>query len=120
MDDIYLEDEPFEQFDTYEDDYAEQMMEEAERQDQLHQQRTSSSSIDHLTTTTNDALPAQRNFLAMLNEVHERNERAFGQEQQQRQEEARRLAVAGAPGVDIGAVQVAKKRVKIVTLDSER
>ncbi|KAF9212366.1 hypothetical protein BGZ59_006841 [Podila verticillata] len=116
MDDIYLEDEPFEQFDTYEDDYAEKMMEEAERQDQLHQQRSSSSNGQAV--TMNDALPAQRNFLAMLNEVHDRNERAFEQEQQ-RQEETRRLTGAGVPGVDIGAVQVAKKRVKIVTLDSE-
>ncbi|KAF9336926.1 chromosome segregation in meiosis- protein [Podila minutissima] len=120
MDDINLDDEPFEQFDTYEDDYNEQMMLEAERQDQLHQQSSSSNGHHAATTSAVDALPVQRDFLAMLNEAHERNERAFEQEQQQRQEEARRLAGAGAPGVDIGAVQVAKKRVKIVTLDNEK
>ncbi|KAG0348921.1 chromosome segregation in meiosis- protein, partial [Podila minutissima] len=121
MDDINLDDEPFEQFDTYEDDYNEQMMLEAERQDQLHQQSSSSSNGHHAATTSAvGALPAQRDFLAMLNEAHEKNERAFEQEQQQRQEEARRLAGAGAPGVDIGAVQVAKRRVKIVTLDNEK
>ncbi|KAG0100605.1 chromosome segregation in meiosis- protein [Podila epicladia] len=121
MNDINLDDEVFEQFDTYEDDYNEQMMLEAERQGQLRQQSSSSSNGHHATTTSAvDALPPQRDFIAMLNEAHERNERAFGQEQQQRQEEARRLAGAGAPGVDIGAVQVAKKRVKIVTLDNEK
>ncbi|KAG0040609.1 chromosome segregation in meiosis- protein [Podila clonocystis] len=120
MDDINLDDEPFEQFDNYEDDYNEQMMLEAERQDQLHQQ-SSSNGHHAVTKYAVDALPAQRDFLAMLNEAHERNERAFEQEQEHRQEEAaRRLAGAGAPGVDIGAVQVAKKRVKIVTLDSEK
>jgi hypothetical protein len=120
MDDINLDDEPFEQFDTYEDDYNEQMMLEAERQDLMHQQPSSSNGHHAANTNAVDALPAQRDFLAMLNEAHERNERAFEQEQQQRQEEARHLAGAGAPGVDIGAVQVAKKRVKIVTLDSEK
>ncbi|KAG0335969.1 chromosome segregation in meiosis- protein [Podila horticola] len=121
MDDINLDDEPFEQFDTYEDDYNEQMMLEAERQDLMHQQPSSSSNGHHAANTTAvDALPAQRDFLAMLNEAHERNEQALEQEQQQRQEGTRRLAAAGAPGVDIGAVQVAKKRVKIVTLDSEK
>ncbi|KAG0035339.1 chromosome segregation in meiosis- protein [Podila clonocystis] len=120
MEDINLDDEPFEQFDNYEDDYNEQMMLEAERQDQLHQQ-SSSNGHNAATKYAVDALPAQRDFLAMLNEAHERNERAFEQEQEQRQEEAaRRLAGAGALGVDIGAVQVAKKRVKIVTLDSEK
>ncbi|KAG0344823.1 hypothetical protein BG004_004140 [Podila humilis] len=117
MDDINLDDEPFEQFDTYDDDYNERMMEEAEQNDQQEPLND-----NQLAPNSGDTLPARQNFLALLDEAKEKNQEEFDKEQQQRQqqEEQRRQAVGLVSGVDIGAVQVVKKRVKVVTLDSER
>ncbi|KAF9427672.1 chromosome segregation in meiosis- protein [Podila epigama] len=116
MDDINPNDEPFEQFDTYDDDYEDMMMQEAERHDQIQNAQHAGSS----TTAEAAALPAQRDFLAMLREDKARGEQILQQDIQQQRQQQRRQAGAEAPGVDIGAVQVAKKRVKVVTLDQER
>ncbi|KAF9356596.1 hypothetical protein BGX26_005055 [Mortierella sp. AD094] len=148
MDDIPLEDEPFEPFDDYED-YADQMMQEAERQDQLitnaaTSNSASSSSAPRSLVNPSDALPEQRDFLGMLQTQNLQSEqelqrleqqRRQQQEQQQQQGQwqskkgsGRTIGSGGAgggggedgAGGDLGAVTVAKKRVKLVKLDNER
>ncbi|KAG0021900.1 chromosome segregation in meiosis- protein [Entomortierella chlamydospora] len=155
MDDIPLEDEPFEPFDDYED-YADQMMHEAERQDQLITNATTSNSAPSSSSAPknlahfSDALPEQRDFLGMLQTQNLQTEqelqrfeqqRRQQQEQQQKQQQqgqwqskkgsGRTIGSGGTgtgggggggdeAGGDLGAVTVAKKRVKIVTLDNER
>ncbi|KAF9584053.1 chromosome segregation in meiosis- protein [Lunasporangiospora selenospora] len=116
MDDIQLEDEPFETFDDY-DDYEDQMMQEAERRDHLAQGSNSSS-----------ALPPQRDFLALLQTDREQQEQAYEQGRVQ-QEQAKRAGASrpigsGAAGSgaieDLSKVNVIKKRAKLVKLDSEK
>ncbi|KAF9430832.1 hypothetical protein BGZ76_000687 [Entomortierella beljakovae] len=141
MDDIPLEDEPFEQFDNY-DDYEEQMMNEAERQDQLYSNSTSnvasaSSSSARNFNSSLDSLPQQRDYLSILQgqslqaeQELERIEKQKQQQQQQRDQQRgqgsgkRQTIGRDAPGedevVDLGAVKVGKKRVKLVKLDNER
>ncbi|KAI1312305.1 hypothetical protein EDD11_002959 [Mortierella claussenii] len=124
MDDIPLEDEPFEPFDNY-DDYADEMMQEAERQDQVMRQ---ASSI----TGATDALPQQTDFLSLFQSQNQRAqeeaERAVQQQREQReqrQQEQRRRPIGsasggGGDGGDLAAVKVVKKRAKIVKLDHEK
>ncbi|KAF9929226.1 ATP synthase F0 subcomplex subunit OSCP atp5 [Mortierella alpina] len=132
MDDIRLEDEPFAPFDDYED-YADEMMQEAERQDQLMMQ----SSHQQQPAASGSALPPQRDFLAILNEQNQRAEQqAQAQAAQQRPASATtwQKKKAGAKGSrpigsaasgaavdeDLAAVNTAKKRVKIIRLDAEK
>ncbi|KAF9178142.1 chromosome segregation in meiosis- protein [Haplosporangium sp. Z 767] len=139
MNDIPLEDEPFEQFDDYEDE----MMQEAERQDQLMMQQQqpihgTSSSL------ASDMLPQQKNFLGMLNADTQMTEGLLQQQREQLKNQAQAQAQAGrgrgsggnrpigsaarrgrgrgglGPDGDLASVNVAKKRVKLVSLDAER
>ncbi|KAG0301946.1 hypothetical protein BGZ98_007931 [Dissophora globulifera] len=115
MDDIRLEDEPFEPFEPFEsyEDFADQMMQEAERQDQLMQPGGGSSSISSATAVatsskprsfareqdySRDALPEQRDFLGMFHsqaqatdqELQRVQEQRQQQQQQQRQQQGQR------------------------------
>ncbi|KAI7825637.1 replication fork protection component Swi3-domain-containing protein [Gamsiella multidivaricata] len=140
MDDIRLEDEPFEPFDDYED-YADQMMQEAERQDQLRMMPSTSSnsnSNQNQDLSANDELPEQLDFLGMLQSQAQAGEQEVQRFQQQRLQERQQeqqwqgrksgggsrpigSAVEGGGVVgDLGDVKVTKKRVKQVTLDQER
>ncbi|KAF9281472.1 chromosome segregation in meiosis- protein [Mortierella alpina] len=140
MDDIRLEDEPFAPFDDYED-YADEMMQEAERQDQLMMQ---SAHQQQQPAASGSALPPQRDFLAELNEQNQRAEqqaqaRAAQQQQQQQQQRPgaqttwqKKKAGSGASrpigstangaavDEDLAAVNTAKKRVKLIKLDAEK
>ncbi|KAF9934657.1 hypothetical protein FBU30_000981 [Linnemannia zychae] len=96
-DDIQLDDEPFEPFDDYEA-FADEMMEQAERADQWDKQQQSSS-IPSSTLATAAAtpgpakekshglgeLPAQRDYLAILNAHTQQTEREVELNRQQRQ-----------------------------------
>ncbi|KAF9954835.1 hypothetical protein BGZ72_004264 [Mortierella alpina] len=138
MDDIRLEDEPFAPFDDYED-YADEMMQEAERQDQLvmqssHQQQPQ----PRQPTTSGSVLPPQHDFLAMLNEQTQRAEQqaqAQAQAAQQRSAPttwqkkktgsgASRPIGSSSGGVavdeDLAAVNTVKKRVKVIRLDADK
>ncbi|KAF9150508.1 chromosome segregation in meiosis- protein [Linnemannia schmuckeri] len=164
-DDIQLDNEAFEQFDDY-DAFADEMMEIAEKADQQQQQkqhqqqqpsstqslpsRASTSSVSTSATRAASsglgALPAQRDYLAMLNAQSQQVEREVVASQQQRAAATTAAATtawkgatkkggggggwnrpigstsnAGAPVEgDLAAVNVAKKRVKMVRLDSEK
>ncbi|KAF8931093.1 chromosome segregation in meiosis- protein [Haplosporangium gracile] len=164
-DDIQLDDEPFEQFDDY-DAFADEMMEIAEKasqqqQQQQQQQQPSStqplpsrSSTSTLATRTVSSglgdLPAQRDYLAMLNAQTQQVEREVVASQQQRAAAATAATTTAWKGAtkkggsgggggggwnrpigstsnmdapvegDLATVNVAKKRAKMVRLDSEK
>lgn len=149
MEDILLEDEPvFEPFDSYED-YEDEMMLEAERQDQLMANAVKSAGAStggvHATTLSSaDTLPQQQDYLAMFKSQNQAGEQELQkvqqqqqqqrqqqqQVQQQQQQQQRRPkggkasrpigSTAVGPEDDLAAVKVTKKRAKLVTLDTER
>ncbi|KAF9562696.1 hypothetical protein EC968_005178 [Mortierella alpina] len=141
MDDIRLEDEPFTPFDDYED-YADEMMQEAERQDQLMLQSSHQPQMQQppqpQPAASGSTLPPQRDFLAMLNEQNQRAEhqaQAQAQAAQQRSAQttwqkkkagsgASRPIGSAANGAavdeDLAAVNTVKKRVKVIRLDAEK
>ncbi|KAF9966852.1 chromosome segregation in meiosis- protein [Mortierella alpina] len=139
MDDIRLEDEPFAPFDDYED-YADEMMQEAERQDQLMMQSTHQPQQQPPSAASGSTLPPQRDFLAMLNEQTQRAEQqAQAQAQAAHQQRPAQTtwqkkkggatkgsrpigstASGAAVDEDLAAVNTVKKRVKMVRLDAEK
>ncbi|CAO3566723.1 unnamed protein product [Mortierella alpina] len=137
MDDIRLEDEPFAPFNDYED-YADEMMQEAERQDQLMMQSTHQPPQQQPpSAASGSTLPPQRDFLAMLNEQTQRAEQqaqAQAQAQRPAQTTWQKKKGGGAKGSrpigstangaavdeDLAAVNTVKKRVKMVRLDAEK
>ena len=164
-DDLQLDDAGFEQFDDY-DAFADEMMEIAEKADQQQQQKQqqasstmsplSQSSVSSATASATrvsssgiGALPAQRDYLAMLNAQTQQVEQEVAQSQQQRAAAAAGAATAAWKGAvtkkggsggggwnrpigstsgnagasvegDLATVNVAKKRAKMVRLDSEK
>ncbi|OAQ32050.1 hypothetical protein K457DRAFT_30457 [Linnemannia elongata AG-77] len=167
-DDLQLDDAAFEQFDDY-DAFADEMMEIAEKADQQQQQKqqkasstvalpsqssVSSSASASATRASSSsgigALPAQRDYLAMLHAQSQRVEQEVAQSQQQRAVATSAAATpawkgaatkkggsgggggwnrpigstsgnTGAPVEgDLATVNVAKKRAKMVRLDSEK
>lgn len=167
-DDLQLDDAAFGQFDDY-DAFADEMMEIAEKADQQQQQKqqkasstvalpsqssVSSSASASATRASSSsgigALPAQRDYLAMLHAQSQRVEQEVAQSQQQRAVATTAAATpawkgaatkkggsgggggwnrpigstsgnAGAPVEgDLATVNVAKKRAKMVRLDSEK
>ncbi|KAF9113114.1 hypothetical protein BGX27_002179 [Mortierella sp. AM989] len=146
MEEIPLEDEPFEPFDDYED-YADQMMQEAEKQDHFTTNApsnfaSSSTSVPRNLTNTSDALPQQQDFLSMLQtqnlqseqDLQKSRQQQQQQEQQQGQWQKRQGPKSGrtigstageserwdGAGKDLGSVKIVKKKVKLVKLDNER
>ncbi|KAF9363843.1 ATP synthase F0 subcomplex subunit OSCP atp5 [Mortierella sp. NVP85] len=150
MEDIRLEDEPvFEPFDSYED-FADEMMLEAERQDQLMAAANGSTSgsgvsapQSHLgghtgVSSSSDILPQRQDFLGMLKTQNQaadlEEQKAQQQRQQQKQQQQQQQqrggpkgkasrpigSIAGGADDDSAAVNVTKKRFKPVTLDTER
>ncbi|KAF9127032.1 hypothetical protein BGX30_014980 [Mortierella sp. GBA39] len=163
--DLQLDDAAFEQFDDY-DAFADEMMEIAEKADQQQQQKqqqasstvtppsqssvsSASASAIRASSSGIGALPAQRDYLAMLNAQTQLVEQEVAQSQQQRAAAATGTATAtwkgaatkkggsggggwnkpigstsgnaGAPVEgDLATVNVAKKRAKVVRLDSEK
>ncbi|KAF8939600.1 replication fork protection component Swi3-domain-containing protein [Dissophora ornata] len=92
MDDIRLEDEPFEPFDDYED-YADQMMQEAERQDQLMINSASTSASASVprafaeNSNSSGALPQQRDYLGMFHTEAQAAEQEFQRVREQHQKQ---------------------------------
>ncbi|GJJ67837.1 hypothetical protein EMPS_00183 [Entomortierella parvispora] len=158
MDNIPLEDEPFERFDDYED-YEDQMMREAEAHEMQQAVAASTSGSAATGAASNpgartsswmgsssraDDLPAQLDFIGMLNQQqreHEQAVQAQAQQRQQQQQQQQQQAAKsgqwqrkggaggsrsnGAAGGDTGGlgdldIKKVKERVKIVKLDAEK
>lgn len=154
-DDLQVDDAAFEQFDDY-DAFADEMMEIAEKVDKQQQQKQQQASTTVPPPSTLGAsssgigaLPAQRDYLAMLNAQTQRVEQEIAQSQQQRAAAATGAATAAWKGAttkkgasggggwnkpigstsgnagapvegDLATVNVAKKRAKMVRLDADK
>ncbi|KAK3822953.1 MAG: replication fork protection component Swi3-domain-containing protein [Benniella sp.] len=125
MEDIRLEDEPvFEPFDSYED-FADEMMLEAERQDQLMAAANGSTSGSRVSApqshlgghtgvpSSSDTLPQRQDFLGMLKTQNQtadleqqkaQQQRQLQKQQQQQQQQQQRGGPKGKASRPIGSI----------------